>query len=69
MLQSDTLEEVTQSLPNKSCLLYFFSLIFSSFSFPINLLLWEKKKILFPCVVSTESLLIQDDQPKKWESF
>ena len=67
MLQSDTLEEVTQSLPNKrhnifNTLVSFFSL---HFLFPINLLLWEKKKILFfPAVVSTESLHIQDDQAK-----
>ena len=46
MLQSDTIEEVTQSLPNErhnifNTLVPFFSL---QFLFPVNLLLWGKKK-------------------------
>ena len=75
MLQSDTIEEVTQSLPNErhnifNTLVPFFSL---HFLFPVNLLLWGKKKNqktpFFPAVVSVVSLLIQMIKPKTWESF
>ena len=75
MLQSDTVEEVSQSLPNErhsicNTLVPFFSL---HFLFPVNLLLWGKNKTkqnpFFPAVVSMVSLLIQMIKPKTWESF
>ena len=73
MLQSDTLEEVTQSLPNKrhnifNTLVSFFSL---HFLFPINLLLWEKKKksFFFLPLSLRNHYTSRTIKPKTWESF
>lgn len=68
MLQSDTVEEVTQSLPNErhnifnTLFPFFFSL---HFLFPINLLLWKKtqtKPFFFPCSSLYSITTHPDDQ-------